>query len=498
MLLRLCQLKSLTLLLLVTLMSLTACSWNQQERPGPLELLTTFSNHWFSHNPKHSLINSNKEPSPHLLFDTTPEFKPEDRLVNAVVAVPEGSPHSYAIDLSSGQRYFTHSYCKQKDVWNTYPSTIHRPPFSIGFIPRVLDQLGDPQKVIIFTRQRSFIETATSNFHRIRLIGSYVEQICPEGNCLGKNNWVSKLVFIGVDAEDASIAGIESTTDFTKVFDWETAKAHLENIDGRNFIGDKTHPAVKVGQLIEYKDAFEYFKKQSIFLTDAELKKIQKGCHILYDRLWDDVGKIRPEDLGAHNAKELNAKLELQKKLKKEKLPVGFAERFKGFGKKYFKEITTCEKFVYHGNVNRDPETFWFLSYMGIYYRLNREGYFFDCKNKSWQRNVMDTDGRPIYNFVRDINNCKEAEIDQAMSYLSNFINGLKGETEYYRFVDYDNHPFGTHSKLYSWVKMKTLKFDCRNDPNVEIKKEMKLFPEEVSWKPRLSIDTAEESKIIR
>lgn len=431
------------------------------------------------------------------MFDTTPEFKMKERMVNVVLSTPENSQHAYAIDLNSGQRYYSHTYCKQKDVWNKYSGTINRPSFSIGYMPRVLDQLGDAQKVIVWTKRPAFLDTAFTNYHKVKLIGAYVEQICPDGNCLGKNNWLSKLVFIAVDAEDRTLVDVNTLADFKNVVDWDSAKAQLENLDGRNFIGDMTYPATRVGQLIEYEDAFDYFRKRSIFLTDVELKKIQKGCHILYDRLWTEVGAERPEDKPANNAKELNEKVKLRDQLKKEKKPVGFANRFKVFTRKYYSEISTCEKFVYHGNINLDREKFWFLSYVGLYYKLHREGYFFDCRNKVWQRNVLNDQGEPVHDLKRDMEFCREQEFDQAMDYLPNFLKGLKGEKDFYRFVDYDNHPFGTHRKMYSWVKVKSRKYDCSGDPNIAVKKELNLFPEDVSWKERNVKDYASREKII-
>jgi hypothetical protein len=495
MLLRLCQLKSLSLLFVI--ITLKGCSWRQDDGRAETELLTTFPNKWFSVSKNHSLVDNNHVPLPHLLFDSNPELKTAARTVNVVIATPEDSPHAYSVDLNSGQRHYTHSYCKQKDIWSVYNGSINRPTFSIGYIPRVLDQLGEAQKIIVWSKRKSFQKTALTNYHRVKLVGAYVEQICPEGNCLGKSNWLSRLVFIGVDAEDPAMLAIETVDDFKKTFDWKASKATLENIEGRNFIGDQTYPAIRVGQLIEYPDAFDFFNKRSIFLTDTELKKIQRGCHILYDRLWDEVGKVRPEDRPTNTIEELKSKMKLQEAIKKQKLPVGFAARVHSFTKRYFNEISTCEKFVYHGNINHNREAFWFLSYMGLFYRLHREGYYFDCPNRAWRRNVLNDQAETIHDLKRDIGECKELEFDQAMEYLPNFLASLKGEKDYFRFVDYDNHSFGSHRKMYSWIKVKSRKFDCSNNENVEIRKEMRLFPDDVRWKMRKVKDIADNMKII-
>ncbi len=496
MLLRLCQLKSRSLFL-ITLITLSSCSQWKRPAPNGSEILTTFPNHWFSVNADHSLQGTQGGPVPHVIFDTEPEFRLKNRLVNVIISTPENSQHAYEIDLYSGQRHYSHTYCKQKDIWNNYTGIIHRPVFSVGIIPKILDQIGEPQKVIVWSRNKNYHETAVNNYRDVKLVGAFVEQICQEGNCLGKSNWLSRLVFIGVDGDDRELDRIQNVTDFKKVFDWETSKAHLENINGRNFIGDRTYPAIRVGQLIEYDDAFDFFRKRSIFLTDKELKKIQNGCHALYNNLWEEVGRIRPEDVSAKTNEEYNKKRKLIEELKHKKLPVGFAARLHKFTKKYFNEVTTCEKFVYHGNINRNPEAFWFLSYMGIYYRLHKEGYYFDCKAGTWQRNVLNVQGERIYDLKNGISQCNEQMLDQAMDYLPNFLTGLKSEKEYFTFIDYDNHTHGTHNKMYAWIKLKSLKLNCSSDPNVTIKKEMKLFPEDVRWKNRKVKDTAPDSRLI-
>lgn len=494
MLLRLCQLKSLILLLIIV--QLSSCTLRRDE-PSSSELLNTFPNKWFSVSKNHSLISQQGVPASHLYFDSTPDFLNDDREVNVLIATPENSEHAYSIDLSSGQRYYTHSFCKQNDIWNEYALGVNKPPFTVAYIPRVLDQLGDPQKVIVFSKRKSFIDDPGRTYQKVRLVGAYVEQICPDGNCLGKSNWLSKLVFLGVDSQDQHFSRVKSAQDLKHAINWNHSKAVLGNMEGRNFIGDLMYASTRIGELIEYEDAFDYFKKRSIFLTDTELKKIQKGCYALYDRLWEEVGKTRQEDKPAMTMQELNTKVKLIESLKKQKIPVGFAARFRAFTKNYFKEITTCEKFVYHGNINQDREKFWFLSHLAIFYRLHREGYFFDCRNKVWQRNVLNEKGSPMYDLVRDIDLCKEAEIDQAMDYLPNFLTGLKSEKEYYKFIDYDNQTYGSHQKMYTWVKVKSRKFDCSNDPNTKIKNELKVFPEDVTWKERNIKDIADKNKII-
>ena len=46
-----------------------------------------------------------------------------------------------------------------KNTWKiylVYSWKIYLPPFTVGFVPRMLDQLGKPQKVIVFGQAESF------------------------------------------------------------------------------------------------------------------------------------------------------------------------------------------------------------------------------------------------------------------------------------------------------------------------------------------------------
>ncbi len=496
MVLRLCQLKS-PLIVILILNLFVSCTLRDNQDERIVEILRAFPVGWFKVNSNHSLMEKDGNPAPHLFFDTTIDFNLTEQYVNALVITPAGSPHAYSLDLNSGQRHYSHSFCAHKDIWRSYDLTLNRPPFSVGYIPRVLDQLGQPQKVIIWSQRDSFTRSSLLKFQKVKLVGAYIEQICPEGNCLGKSNWLSKLVFLGIDAEDDSLRSITDVPQFKKIVDWPKAKAFIANMEGHNFIGDVPYPMIKVGELIEFSSAFNYFKKRSILLTDDELKKIQSGCHALYDQLISDVSDIKPEDFPAKTTKELNEKIKLKKSLKEKKIPVGFAERMNRFTQKYFNQITTCEKFVYHGNINKNSENFWLLSYFSIFYRLHRDGYFFDCKNGSWQKNTLDENGKPINNIKRDFSQCKEDQIDKAMNYLPNFLTSLKSENYFYKFIDYDNHEFGSHQKMYSWVKLKSVRFDCDNDPNTRIINKLRVFPEEIKWKERHVDDIANDLKII-
>lgn len=462
------------------------------------DLLSIYEPRWFSKSEKHSLRDSIGRLQPHLFFDVEPEFTERDQLANVIVTTLENSHLAYNVDLVSGQRYYAHSYCNQGDVWNQKGGTYGRPYFSMAYMPRVLDQMGDPQKVIIFGGANRLKESLDHHFVRIRIIGSYIVENCLDLNCLGKDNWTSRLVFIGVDPQDRKYRDIRDVEAFGDLQSWEKLVPTLQNMDGRNYSIDRTYPFKRVRGPLSYRETIQLFRKRSAFMADEEIKKIQNGCHALYQKMWTDVGADRIEDRPTKNQEELNKKLLVREQLRDQKKPVGKIERFRAFIKKYFTEAATCEKFVYHGNINRDAEHFWFHSYMGMFIRLHKEGSYFDCRRKIWNENLYNVNGEPVHHLPDEIDFCSEKDIDQAMEYMPNHLKSMKGQMgPWFRFIDYDTHEFGTHRKVYSWVKMDNRKFDCRPDPNKLILDKLQTFPEDTSWKRWEVIDVNGDSKII-
>ena len=479
---------------LLTALILMGCAHRNQQ-----EIVTIYDNKWFSANKEHSIEGPDSKPVPHLFFDVSPDFVSSNRSANVIITTPYRSPHAYGMDLPSGQRYFIHSYCEQKDVWKKQGGTYSRPDFSIGYLPRVLDQLGDPHKVIVFgdvKRERGLLDT---NHARVRMVGAYVEQICMEGNCVGKNTWLSRLVFVAVDADDRSFDHIASLKAFKREVKWDKIKTQLENMDGRNPIGQFVSPAIRVRPLIGFSEAFSYFKKRSIYFTPKELVKVQSSCHMLYEKFWTDVGEIRPEDRRTTSKDEFAAKLRLREEIRLQKKPVGFAARLRIFVKKYFNEMKTCEKFVYHGNINQNPDKFWFLSYMGFFFRLHQDGYYYDCGRNIWEKNYLTEDAKPYYDLVSGIDGCSDKNMDLAVKSMAELVRSENlNQTRKFRFVDYDTHAFGSHRKLYSWTKFKLGKFECFDDPNGVIQSKLRYAPEDTPWIDREVKDrTLLDSKII-
>lgn len=461
-------------LIALLLLAISGCAKHQVNREKAMrDIMSEIPAKWMAVSSTHSLRDKEGKPEPHLFFDLDPEINRGDNKLKVVITTPKNSPYAYRVDMKSGQRYYHHSYCSQKDVWVKRNGVYDRPSFSTGYLPRVLDQLGEPQKVIVLSNDIEGIFDIDRKFFDVRLIGGYIEKYCKYGDCVFRGNWISRLVLVALDPNDIKNKSVKDITSFNKVYNWPQIQAELENIDGQNFVASEGFPINQVGGLISGSDALLYLKKYSKIFTQSEMLKISKTCHQVYNISWKDVGESNDSE-------------------KK------FSQRFAQFTKKYFKEAVICDKFVYHGNLNENPEKFWFLSYLMMFYRLHNEGHYFDCKNKSWNKNVLDPEGRPSYNLIRSIDSCDDKAINLAMTYFPNYLSGQRNIMQnYYRFIDYDNHYFGTHRKLYTWSPVSPKKFDCSVDPNSEIRKELRIIPEDIEWRQREDIIT-EESKIIK
>ena len=462
--------------LLCGLLILNSCSLPRQEASvsgvGP-------SAKWFKINPEHALEDT-AGPKTHLFFDASSTINWPESTVKFVSLTPQDSQFSYGFDLASGQPFTQHEYCKQNDVWGQYAGSVNRPPYAQGFIPRVLDQSGGPQKIIYFSKNK--LEPFKQ--YEAKVIAGYIESVCPTMDC-PRAQWQSRLVLIGVDTDDVSLHHL-GTEGIKEKLNWPKVKAHLENAEGKNFIGSNTYPRIRVSEIITRADALNFFKKRAKFFKGSELLGIQKSCHELYDKLWRKVGEVRLEDLPAKNAEEVKQKAEVINLLKSNGEPVGFQKRFELFSTEHYRDILTCSKFVYSGSINQDHEKFWFLNFVKGFYGLYQQGYYFHCGSNGWKRNIIKENGEYLYNVSQTLKECKVNQIDMAMNYMKNFIRSEKEKTsEFLRFIDYDNQGMGTHGKIYNWVHFPHTKLSCNENKHSKFLQSLSIFVDDVSWKNR-------------
>ncbi|MCO4756244.1 MAG: hypothetical protein KC478_17310, partial [Bacteriovoracaceae bacterium] len=450
-------------------------------------LVSEVQGRWFKTVDRFSLKDSKGEAIPHLFFDAFPRVNPEEKTLNFIVTTPENYPTQQKLDMASGQLYMTRRYCRQKDAWGTYKGELNLPPFTDGFVPRILDQLNRPQRIIVFGQDGYYQKYFKTNFFDARIVGAFIEQSCPQGGCLEKGSWLSRLVLIGVQKGNKTYEAVKNVTDLKQIVDWARVKAFVENSSGQNLISQSLYPSMRMGAVVDASQAFHFLKENSHFFTNKNLKKMRIGCYKMYDYLWKDFNKSTAQkddvvlkQLEDKNQKFFNSdKTKITKKV--EKFHTRFAKNFIQFNQRY----KTCSKYVYPSSINANPERHWFFAYLDGFHKLHDLGYYYDCSRNVWSPNPYISKNERVVSVEKQFRGCNDQDIDNAMETMPRFFELLKERTRpTYRYVDYDKSTLGTHSKLYSWVEHDNKVLSCSKGPEDKyFKHRLPTFLKDIRWK---------------
>jgi hypothetical protein len=484
---------------------------------------------WFVTDSKYLVTDRSKQIPVHGFFDVAPQ---PDKVSNEVIFVPltpENGKSSYKLDLISGKKYLDKRYCEQEDTWESYSGYIERPTFTIGVIPRVLDQLGAAQQIIVFGHgdfYRQHLNKIGSNFvgQRVRVVGGVIQQYCKKYPCTERSKWLSRIILVAVDTRDKPFEKIGELEQLKKIVDWKYAKAFLENADGRSIWTETDErPAYRVfGNLSASKAMKGTFSLGHSF-SIQEMETLRRSCHKLYDYFWDNIHKIKPSensslkvtkgeslldkkekirkkkdsskiDNSVMNQKiqdELNS-LDMQiSQLNREKLNLKDANRarefslfFQYFRKKYWQRYFTCSRFVRASNINLSARRHWVMAHLEGFARLEKLGYVYNCNRRGWMENPVGNNGKRIINLERNYSRCSSKQLDKGFEQVSNMMTALKGgKLEHYRYIEYDDLVEGTHEKIYSWVKYSGKELSCESRNQVS-KRIRQVFPTDINWRP--------------
>lgn len=424
-------------------------------------LVTKIEPKWFAANERFQLQGSDGQPLAHMFFDVDPAIDTKSKTVNFLVSTPEDYPTEQSLDLASGQLYLSRKYCSQSDLWKTYKGVLNTPPYTIGFIPRVLDQLNMPQKIIVFGQKDYYRKYFKTNFFDARVVGAFIEQVCPKRSCSEKGSWLSRLVLVGVQKNHADYKKVSNLEDLKKKVDWEEVKAFVGNGSGQNQVLGEFYPAYRMGANVSAGQAFYHLKKYSHVFNVESLGKMRRGCQKLYDHFWTSFTKE-----GGRR----------------------FDKTFKELLLKYHNRYSTCSEYVYPSSINDNPQRHWFFAYLSGYYKLVKMGYYFDCGRGIWVSNPYIEKGSRLVSPKNQFRYCKEKDVGKAMEQMPAFLNSLRdGSRNGIRYVDYDNLDFaprlGTHGKLYSWVENDNKSLSCSKDKDGNLfKSKLPTFPKDIDW----------------
>ena len=145
---------------------------------------------------------------PHGFFDLAPFVSIKQNMVNFVMTTPIKAKYRYAFDLASGGLYRQHRYCKRDDVADKYGGYLYLPPYTEGFVPRLLDQIGMPQQIIVFGDEDHLndFDKTTNKSQRVRVVGGVLKQYCKTFPCQDKD-WRTTIVLVAVNPLDNGFKG---------------------------------------------------------------------------------------------------------------------------------------------------------------------------------------------------------------------------------------------------------------------------------------------------
>lgn len=491
---------------LIVLLLLCSCA---EKRPKlePVEAIPV----WFKVDDKYSHKDADGNFLVHPFFDLVPFTDLTDKMINFVLTTPQGSLYGYEFDLVSGRFYKERYHCSQKDVWKRYKGLVKYPPYAEGFIPRLLDQLGEPQKIVVFGGKDRFLINKRNRFysHRVRIVGGVVEQYCRSYPCTSRHKWLSKLILVGVDPNNEDYKEVKEIDQLKKMVDWEYVLAFMQNSKGRTITSQEEYPAYRIVGQIESSKVLQFAISKGHYFKYKEIKTLRSSCHKLYELLWKKSKELRAYRTESRKLKKkikeakekdrekfqsikssgirLVQKIEedsLVKKIKKIKKK-SFAKYFKEFYSKYSDQYNTCVKYVRPVSINYNLDQHWFFVYLTAFIKLESLDYLYKCSKRAWMENPRLPNMRLSINPWSEYQQCTSLEFDDSFELAINMFASLRSwNRDHFRFITYDNSRDGTHHKIYSWIYQKGRVYNCtEEDPPPRLTKdEDAVFPDDVRW----------------
>ena len=478
------------LLSFVTSVLLTACS------TYPDKYVYKAQPQWFSLRKSIGLSRWDGVLEPHLFYDTIPGLDPALSHVNFLPLSLANEEKAYGFDVLSGQRFFSHFFCGQKDAWKKRGTTPRTPTFSRGIVPRHFDQLHEPQQIIVFGQTRRF-KLNKPEVYRVRVVGGVVEQLCKAGRCTGPGEWISRLVLVAVNEYDRDFKDIKNIRELREEISWRDVQNELENHEGHNYYGGLGEvPAIKVGNLLENREVMEYMLDRSVILNSKELSDLNHQCGRLYWRLWRDVGRFTTADSYLQRKEDIRAKLALREKLRKANKRASFHGLLSGFFEREGDQLATCARMVYPADSGKDFERFWFTSWVAQFVRLHKEGWVFACGSQTWE---SENQGDKAMQYLKTRSgSCSDRAFDRAMETMPAFLRNQREKSgDLWGFIEWDNGIYGTHNKLYSWVKVPNRRMTCPDTENEKWRGRWQEGPDNLSWLRRYRRSNSDKNEYI-
>ncbi|MGB0454265.1 MAG: hypothetical protein ACPGJV_11195 [Bacteriovoracaceae bacterium] len=444
---------------------------------------------------------------PHAFIDPVPFSDASTFELNFVPMTLKGDKFLYNLDTASGQIYREKDLCKQRDVWKRSKLPVYRPPFTEGFIPRLLNQNGKPQRIIVFGSNKNFKDFSYKEIHsyRVRVVGGLIFQYCDFFPCGGNSKkWLGSMILVAVPPKDPDFGKVKELEELKKKMGkkkWDRVVTYLENYRGRTFKQSGESPAYRIIGDTDASKSFRHAFDKGLFFQMPRLRTLKKSCWSLYDFTWKSLEKIRssrPRSKTEFKREQNKRAAEQIQKIfesrvidetpfvpaeKENLIATDFARFFDYWYKNFGSAYAYCRRFLPAANHRVAPRRHWTMEYLWLFLKLEEYGYVYQCPKRAWLENPKTRDGRYSLDPYEAKKNCTTYELDQAFEQADQFIEGLRiNNKPHPMYLEYDFGDGGTHQRLFSWVESRGKKLSCIKSKKRKL--EFNAFPDDVKWEP--------------
>jgi len=253
--------------------------------------------------------------------------------------------------------------------------------------------------------------------------------------------------------------------------------------------------------------------KSGKYFKFDEMKKMRAACHKLYDFLWDTAELTRASENDPTGASKFVDYIEdlksrrviddsLEFDTKKDRVSVDFVTFFRDFHFNIFNRFNICSRYVRPANINDNIRRHWFFTYLDLFAKAQKLGYYYNCTRGGWMRNPIHADNSFSFNPKEEMWPCSKVYLDKAFdAAVPVMVSQRSRGAEHFVYLDYDNQQGGTHEKIHTLVLHSGKRIRCakRDEEKLSAKRflEKRIYPGDQQWE-QFIINKDYRDRIIR
>ena len=151
------------------------------------------------------------------------------------------------------------------------------------------------------------------------------------------------------------------------------------------------------------------------------------------------------------------------------------------FYKKNSDQYYSCQKLIRPASITENNRRLWFFAYLSAFFNLEKNGYYYTCKDKAWVYNLKIDNNKFSNDQNIELERCKSRYFELSFDKAINSLSLMSNQTnKSFRFIEYDNGQGGSHQKLYSWIPTSNRTINCKEKS--QNRPVFDLFPQDVNW----------------